>query len=122
VTDDELRQLLNSHAFCLLPSAYEGYGHALHEAYGCGQVVLTTDAAPMNETQPAIFIRSQSTRPHHCAPMHTVTSQGVRRAIRTALALTDAERQTMSQQVRAAFEADRATFHANLDRVLETHL
>ena len=46
----------------------------------------------------------------------------MRRAIRTALALTDDERQAMSRQVRAAFEADRATFHANLDRVLETRL
>ena len=26
-TDAELRHLLNTHAFCLLPSAYEGYGH-----------------------------------------------------------------------------------------------
>ena len=122
VTDAELRQLLNSHTFCILPSAYEGYGHSLHEAYGCGQVVLTTDAAPMNETRPAIFIRSQHARTHHRGVLHEVSGSAVRLAIKSALALTEAERQTMSQQVRAAFEADRATFHANLDRVLETRL
>jgi hypothetical protein len=122
VTDNELRQLLNTHAFCLLPSAYEGYGHSLHEAYGCGQIVLTTAAAPMNETTPAIFIPAQHTRTHHCGVLHEVSASAVRRAITAALALTDDERQAMSQQVRAAFEADRATFHANLDRVLETRL
>ena len=51
-----------------------------------------------------------------------MTGRDVRRAIKTALALTDDERQAMSRQVRAAFEADRATFHTNLDRVLETRL
>jgi len=122
VTDDELRQLLNSHTFCLLPSAYEGYGHSLHEAYGCGQVVLTTNAAPMNETQPAIPIRPQQVRRHHCGLLHEVTGRGVAKAISRALSLSDDERQAMSRQVRSAFEADRALFHANLDRVLETRL
>ena len=54
--------------------------------------------------------------------LHEVSGKDVARAIQRALALTDDERQAMSQQVRAAFEADRATFHANLDRVLETRL
>jgi len=122
VTDDELAQLLNAHLFCLLPSAYEGYGHSLHEAYGCGQVVLTTDAAPMNETAPAILIRPQHRRTHHCGVLHEVSGKDVARAIQRALALTEAEIASMSQQVRAAFDADRALFHANLDRVLEARL
>ena len=28
---------------------YEGYGHAIHEGYSTGNVVLTLDAPPMNE-------------------------------------------------------------------------
>lgn len=122
VSEDELRQMLNSHAFCLLPSAYEGYGHSLHEAHGCGQIVLTTDAAPMNETQPIVPIRPHGGKPQRLAFMHDVTGKGVAKAITKALALTEDERAVMSQQIRAAFEADRATFHANLDRLLEAHL
>lgn len=122
VTDEELRVLLNTHAFCLLPSAYEGFGHSLHEAYGCAQVVLTTAAAPMNEIGPAILIPPQSHRMHHFGPMHLVTDRAVARACRRATAMTDAEIATWGAQVRAAFERNRATFHANLDRVLETHL
>jgi hypothetical protein len=122
VSEDDLRHMLNAHAFCLLPSAYEGYGHSLHEAHGCGQIVLTTDAAPMNETQPIVPIRPHGGRPQRLAFMHDVTGKGVAKAITAALALTTEQRQEMSQQIRAAFEAERATFHANLDRLLEAHL
>lgn len=119
VSDEELAQLQNTHLFCLLPSAYEGYGHSLHEAYGCGQVVLTTDAAPMNETGPAILIPPQHRRTHHCGVLHEVSGKAVAHAIRHALALSDDEIATMSQEIRAAFAFQRAQFQQNLDRVLE---
>jgi glycosyltransferase involved in cell wall biosynthesis len=122
VTDEELRQLLNSHAFCLLPSAYEGYGHSLHEAMGCGQIVITTNAPPMNELQPALFVRPSEHRTHHCGVLHAVQGRHVAQTIARALALTDAERAEMSRQARATFEGERAQFQANLNRVLETHL
>ena len=122
VTDDELAQLQNAHTFCLLPSAYEGYGHSLHEAYGCGQVVLTTDAAPMNENGPAILIRPQHQRPHHRGVLHEVSGREVAKAIHRALALTEAEIATLSEQGRTAFAVQRAQFQSNLDRVLETRL
>jgi glycosyltransferase involved in cell wall biosynthesis len=49
IPDDEIKRLMNSHRFHLMPSAYEGFGHALHEAPGCGALVITTAAPPMNE-------------------------------------------------------------------------
>jgi glycosyl transferase family 1 len=48
-SEEELVQLMNSHLFHLIPSAYEGFGHALHEGVGCGALVITTDAPPMSE-------------------------------------------------------------------------
>lgn len=51
VADEELTRLMNSHRFHLMPSAYEGFGHALHEGVGCGALVLTTGAPPMSEVR-----------------------------------------------------------------------
>ena len=119
VTDAELAQLQNGHQFCLLPSAYEGYGHSLHEAYACGQVVLTTDAAPMNETGPAILIPPHAQKPQRYGLMHEVSGKAVCEAIRHALALSDAEVARMSEEGRAAVAFQRVQFQATLDRVLE---
>ena len=47
-TDEQVIEMMNSHQFHILPSMYEGFGHALHEALGCGGIVLTTNAPPMN--------------------------------------------------------------------------
>jgi hypothetical protein len=41
--------MMNRHRFHIMPSKYEGFGHYIHEAIGCGGIVLTTDARPMNE-------------------------------------------------------------------------
>lgn len=119
IADAQLDHWRNSHQFCLLPSAYEGFGHSLHEAYACGQVVLTTDAAPMNETGPAILIPAKAyPRPQRHGLMHEVTGRAVAQAIHRALALSDAEIATMSQEIRAAYVFECAQFQANLDRVL----
>lgn len=45
---EDLVREINSSLFFLMPSKYEGYGHAIHEALGCRAVVLTTAGPPMN--------------------------------------------------------------------------
>ena len=52
--DEELIQLMNRARFHILPSQYEGFGHGLWEAFGCGGLVFTTNAPPMNE-YPGVF-------------------------------------------------------------------
>lgn len=47
--DDEIVQLQRRHAIHILPSEVEGYGQTLIEGLSVGAVVVTTDAAPMNE-------------------------------------------------------------------------
>jgi hypothetical protein len=48
VPDEKIVELMNSHQFHIIPSMYEGFGHILHEGLGCGALVITTDARPMN--------------------------------------------------------------------------
>ena len=48
-SDQELRDLMNSHAIHLCPSSYEGFGHYLNEARSVGAFIVTTNAEPMSE-------------------------------------------------------------------------
>lgn len=49
LSDAELRRVMNEHAIHLCPSSYEGFGHYINEARSVGAVIITTNAAPMNE-------------------------------------------------------------------------
>jgi len=54
MTQAEVVQIRNTRTFHLCPSEVEGFGHYILEAMGCRAVVLTPNAAPMNELiQPA---------------------------------------------------------------------
>jgi len=91
VNEDELVQLMNSHRFHLMPSAYEGFGHAIHEGLGCGALVLTTDAPPMNEfdgivTEWKIPVVSQT--PRSLAQLNQVSLIGVQAAVCKAIETT----------------------------------
>lgn len=89
VTDEEMKRLLNSHQFHILPAAYEGYGHALHESMGVDAVVITTDAPPMNEIGASYLVRTQRPRSvarHYLAPLAEVSPEEIRRTVAEALA------------------------------------
>jgi len=49
LSDADLRRVMNEHAIHLCPSSYEGFGHYINEARSVGAVIITTNAAPMNE-------------------------------------------------------------------------
>lgn len=55
ISDDEFNQLFNKHLFHLCPSSYEGFGHYINEAKSVGAIIITSNAAPMNELVKGAF-------------------------------------------------------------------
>jgi len=118
-SDAQILEFMNSHQIHVIPSMYEGFGHALQEGIGCGALVLTTDAAPMN-TFAGIFrpglIPSQRQEPRCLAQMHTVLPQSVEASVRKAMDICWKPEMyaRYSQQARTGFLANREFFRAKV--------
>ena len=116
--DDQLAEMFNSHMFFLCPSQYEGYGMVLHEALSCGAIVITTDAAPMNEIAPALLIKPASAKRHQLAELHSVTAEGVAEAVTVALSMSDEELTGWRLTARLAYETEVRNFGLALDKAM----
>jgi hypothetical protein len=82
-------RVLNEHRYHIIPSAYEGFGHALHEGMAVGATVVTTDASPMNEFGALATVRSRPVREHHLGTLHHVTAADVAKSVRQAVGHLD---------------------------------
>ena len=104
---------LNARWFHIMPSHYEGFGHVLHEALGCGGIVLTTNAPPMNEIDgipKELLIPSHQVWKKELANCHAVTPEGVLESVQKAVALSLNKRIDLSRIARQAFLKDREDF------------
>lgn len=122
ITDDEMKQLMNSHIFHLMPAGYEGWGHALNEGLGVGGVVMTTDHPPMNEFEGVarnLLIPYQDTIVELAAMRARVVAVPVWNAVKQAIKMTDAQIADQGAQARAAFLKQREDFRSNFKSVVE---
>jgi hypothetical protein len=121
VPEPQVQCALNVRQFHLMPSHYEGYGHVLHEALGCGGIVLTTDAPPMNEFDgipKELLIPSSDIWTKELATCHRVTPEAVYEAVMKAGALSKERRDELSLIARAAFLKDREDFRKRFAELL----
>lgn len=118
VTEQELVSLMNSHFCHVMPSAYEGYGQVLHEARGVGQIIITTDAPPMNELIPAMLVPPESTMKYHEGTLYKVSALAVSRVVRTVKALSPTMVQAYADQARFQYQQEKLAFHKALDELV----
>lgn len=119
-TDEQIIELMNSHQIHVIPSLYEGFGHVIHEALGCGALVLTTDAPPMNGyagIAKDYLIPVDHKVPRKLAQLNYVSPHAVNNAVRQAWNMigTKPERAAeISTQAREGFLANREFFRKTI--------
>jgi len=108
VSDEEIIQMMNSHMFHLIPSMYEGFGHCIHEALGCGGLVITTNAPPMNSYEGILqdcVIPPCSIVSRALAHLNYVSCQQVNDAARKASQMAYSNPDLVAEKSRQAREA-----------------
>lgn len=125
VPDERLKQMQNAHAFHLCPSETEGFGHYLMESLSVGAITLTTDGAPMNElVTPGRGILIPVARTGHQAAATTWLADAaeIAMAVERALALDEAQRESLASAGRKFFVDNDQAFRTRLVALLTTWL
>jgi len=123
--EPELRRLLNAHRFHLCPSETEGWGHYIPEAMSMKNIVLTLDAAPMNEhvtSTRGVLFQCQPKGHQHLAPLFRLDDKALIQWMNQArydLAITELD--GMGSRAREYFLSTQTQFIQQLDeRITET--
>jgi hypothetical protein len=113
LSEDQVRGMMNRHRFHIMPSKYEGFGHYIHEAIGCGGIVLTTNARPMNEFRGIArqaLIEPESQAQMRSAMAFSVSPRAIAMTVREMASLPEARLDQISENARRSFLADREDF------------
>lgn len=120
LTDDNLKLVQNTFLFHVCPSEYEGFGHYINEALSCGSIVITTNAAPMNEvckSDFSILCPASMYRKMGIVDTWAVQPEYIHRAVEVCNSLTNDEINMMSKKARSAYEQGKIEFETNLKGV-----
>lgn len=124
LSDDELKQLQNTHRFHLCPSETEGYGHYIVEAMSVGALILTLDAPPMNELvgrDRGLLVATQAASGiQQLATTYFFDDAAMEAAVQHAMELDEPALQRFGVAARAWYEDNQAQFSERLIAALET--
>lgn len=109
---NQVKLLYNSAAVILCSSAYEGWGHYIHEGFSCGAAVMLTDYPPMNEfcQDERMLIPTAGTRGMNMTQIATLTPQDLAQSIRMVNTMTDAELAEIGAKNRVYYDRCKTDF------------
>jgi Glycosyl transferases group 1 len=121
----ELTALQNNTLFHLYPSQAEGFGHCINEAMSCGAIVLTNNAAPMNELVTATegFLFDCQVKGRNClSDLVDFDEAAFTHQINTAIGTPPDQQHLRCTSARQAYQARDDNFRANLRSTLLNYL
>lgn len=117
VDEQTMAKLQNSSGIHVQPSEMEGYGHCLGEAMSAGAVVVTTDAAPMNElvnSSRGVLVGVARSERHNLGMRHYIDQADLEKSIDRVISIPDTELLAMGQGARNWFTRNRSDFEVRL--------
>lgn len=112
---EEYLDIASQHGIHLCTSEVEGFGHYINEARAMSSLVITTDAAPMNElvdSSSGILVKPGSTVPMHYGIRYIVNTEDLASAIDTVMTLNRNARSALGAAARQRFLDEGRKFRA----------
>jgi hypothetical protein len=121
IQEKEYGELAENFGIHLCPSQMEGFGHYINESRYSAALILTLDAAPMNEMvskDSGILIPFANKTTHHNGDRFMATEDAIAACIDAALNLSINQRIELGENAKTKFIEDRANFIARLHDAL----
>ncbi|MGD1904666.1 MAG: glycosyltransferase [Leptolyngbyaceae cyanobacterium] len=121
IDDLQLQIEQNRCGIHLCLSETEGFGHYIVEAMSCQSLVVTTDAAPMNELiteERGLLVASTKNQRKGLDRRHFVDVNALEKCIQTIIAMNDAQKQILGIRAREWYLANQKQFEANFRHTL----
>lgn len=121
IDDPQLRAEQNRCGIHLCLSETEGFGHYMVEAMSCQALVVTTNAAPMNELiteERGLLVAAATKQRQGLDQRHFVDINALETCIHTLIAMDDAQKQTLGIQAREWYLANQQRFETRFESAL----
>lgn len=120
MNEESFKYLQNAFQFHICCSEYEGFGHYINEAKSTGAIIITTDAAPMNELCTddfAIFCEAEKYRLMGIVDTWNVRPESITNAVIRCRNLSEKQIKTMSEASRQSFLDNDKEFRTKIKEV-----
>ncbi len=109
----------NYHGLHICPSTTEGFGHYIMEGLGCGAVVVTTNAPPMNEfvKDERCLVPYYHTAPHYLGINYHIQPEALANVVENLLSLPEEELQEIGRKNREYFLQNELFFKKRLAEI-----
>ena len=117
ISPEEYRLEVTRAGVHLCPSSVEGFGHYINEARSMGALIVTTNAAPMNELVDdtcGVLVNPVRAEQENFGVRHIIDVAGLEKAIQTVLKMPIDQRKAFGAKARHRYLTDRERFKTDL--------